>query len=115
MGIEIGTGRHFPAPMARQAAPSGSVPAVSPINGNTGQDLGGDGVFHPDGSVNLSRILFVTDKNGVWHKITTMCELERIWREMTPQQLADWKTRYRFAPVNNATGIRDYTGSSWDL
>jgi hypothetical protein len=88
---------------------------VSPINGNTGQNLGGNGIFHADGTVALSRTLFVTDKDGVWHKISTMGDLERIWKEMTPQQLADWKTRYRFAPVNNATGIRDYTGSSRDL
>ena len=114
MGIEIGTGHHIPAPKPRDAA-SGPAPAVSPINGDTGQNLGGNGIFHPDGTVALSRTLFVTDKNGVWHKISTMGDLERIWAEMTPQQLADWKTRYRFAPVNNATGIRYYTGSFRDI
>ena len=114
MGIEIGTGRHFPAPCPWPPAP-GPAPAISPINGNTGQNLGGNGIFHPDGTVNLSRTLFVTDKDGVWHKISTMADLERIMAEMTPQQLADWKTRYRFAPVNNATGIRDYTGSFRDI
>ena len=62
-----------------------------------------------------TRKLFVTDKNGVEHEIRTQAELDAIIAQMTPQQYEDWKTRYRFAPVQNLTGNKDYTGTIRDL
>jgi hypothetical protein len=63
----------------------------------------------------IQRKLFVTDKDGVEHEIKTKADLQAIFDEMTPQEYEDWKTRYRFAPIQNGTGIKDYVGTSRDL
>lgn len=63
----------------------------------------------------FERKLFVTDKDGVEHQIKTPADLEAIFAQMTPQQQEDWKTRYRFAPIGNLTGNKDYTGTNRDL
>jgi len=63
----------------------------------------------------IQRKLFVTDKDGVEHEIRTKADLEAIFAQMTDEEYEEWKTRYRFAPVFNRTGIKDYTGTGRDL
>lgn len=63
----------------------------------------------------LRRRLYVTDRDGVTHEIKTKDDLDRILAQMTPQELEDWKTRYRFTPISNGTDIKDYTGTISDL
>ena len=61
------------------------------------------------------RKLFVTDKDGVEHQIKTPADLQAIFDQMTPEQRADWMTRYRFSPIENLTGNKNYTGTNRDL
>ena len=63
----------------------------------------------------IKRQLVVTDKDGVPHLIRTKADLQAILDQMTPEQFETWKTNYRFAPVWNRTGIKDYVGTSRDL
>jgi hypothetical protein len=69
----------------------------------------------PEGSGTFRRTLHVTDRDGVEHEIVVPEDLQRILAQMTPQELEDWKTRYRFAPVENLTGNKNYTGTIYDL
>lgn len=62
-----------------------------------------------------TRKVFVTDKHGVEHEIHSSEELKRIIAEMTPEEFEKWKAQYRFAPIQNLTGILDYTGTGRDL
>ena len=70
---------------------------------------------NPDGSVFFHRRLFVTDKDGIEREILTDADMQAILDQMTPQQLEEWKTRYRFAPIINLTGNPNYTGTFHDL
>ena len=63
----------------------------------------------------IIRKWFVTDKDGVEHEIKTKADLEVILAQMTPEQYAMFQLRYRFAPIQNLTGIKDYTGNIRDL
>lgn len=63
----------------------------------------------------IQRKLFVTDKDGVEHEIRTKADLDAIIAQMTPEEYENWKTQYRFAPILNRTGIKDYTGTGRDL
>lgn len=63
----------------------------------------------------IRRILYVTDRNGVEHPIRTPQDLQDILNQMTPDELALWQARYRFAPVTNCTGNTNYTGTIKDL
>lgn len=68
-----------------------------------------------DGASVIRRKLFITDKNGVEHEIKSSEDLQKILDEMTPAEVEVWKARYRFTPVTNKTGIKDYTGTANDL
>jgi hypothetical protein len=70
---------------------------------------------NPTGEVPFHRKLFVTDKDGVEHEITSPVILERILAQMTPEQLEAWKARYRFAPIQNLTGNPNYMGTIRDI
>lgn len=63
----------------------------------------------------IRRKLFVTDRNGVEHEIKTPQDLQNILNMMTPDELALWQARYRFAPIINNTGNQNYTGTIRDL
>lgn len=63
----------------------------------------------------MQRYLYLTDRDGVEHKINSPADLEKILAQMTPEELQRWKDQYRFAPVENDTGIQDYTGVPKDL
>ena len=78
------------------------------IQGNAGQSN------DPYGGRHFHRRLFVTDKDGVEHEIVTERDLKRILDQMTPEQLEEWKTRYRFTPIQNLTGNPNYTGTGLD-
>jgi hypothetical protein len=73
------------------------------------------GVDNPYGDGAIIRAWSITDKNGVEHQIRSSKDLADILAEMTPQELEDWKARLRFTPVENNTGIKDYTGTLRDL
>lgn len=64
---------------------------------------------------NFHRRVFVTDKDGVEHEIVTEQDLLDIISQMTADQRKDWEARYRFAPVQNLTGNKNYTGTLLDL
>ena len=63
----------------------------------------------------IRRILYVTDKNGVEHEIKTKADLEAIFAQMTREEYEQWKENYRFCPITNRTGIKDYVGTARDL
>ena len=63
----------------------------------------------------IQRKLFVTDRDGVEHEIRTKADLQAILDQMTPEEYEEWKLRYRFAPIQNGTGIKDYTGTARNL
>ena len=63
----------------------------------------------------IRRKVFITDKNGVEHEITSDEVLKAILAQMTPEQRKDWETRYRFAPIQNLTGNKNYMGTNRDL
>lgn len=69
----------------------------------------------PTGEVFFHRRVFITDRNGVEHEITSSAVLQAILDQMTPQELEEWKARYRFAPIQNLTGNQNYTGTLRDL
>lgn len=66
----------------------------------------------PQGGV---RKLVITDKDGIEHQINDVHEFQKIWEQMTPEQQRTWQQNYRFTPVKNLTGFRDYTGTARDL
>lgn len=70
---------------------------------------------NPTGEAVFRRKLFITDINGVEHEIKTKEDLDAIFAQMTPEQKSDWELRYRFSPILNRTGIKDYTGTNYDI
>ena len=66
-------------------------------------------------SEGVVRKWFVTDKDGVEHQIRNQADLDAIMAQMTPEQREIFLLGYRFAPIQNLTGIRDYTGTIKDL
>lgn len=66
-------------------------------------------------ALRVKRGWFVTDKNGVEHRITCKEDLQKILDEMTPEEKQTWQDNYRFCPVTNLTGNKDYTGTARDL
>jgi len=70
---------------------------------------------NPYSITTFQRKLFVTDKDGVEHQITNQAELQAIIDQMTPEQFKDWEARYRFAPIQNLTGNKNYTGTGIDI
>lgn len=68
----------------------------------------------PTGEIFFHRRVFITDKNGVEHQITSDEDMKFIIAQMTPQEFEDWKTRYRFTPITNLTGNPNYTGTFHD-
>ena len=81
----------------------------------TNDDYRGTAGPDPEGVVHLHRKLFITDRDGVEHEIRTMADFQAIVAQMTPAEFEDWKARYRFAPVQNLTGLQGYTGTGRDL
>jgi hypothetical protein len=69
----------------------------------------------PEGAGTFRRTLRVTDKDGVEHEIVVPEDLSRILAQMMPEELDRWKTNYRFTPVQNLTGNKNYTGTIYDL
>jgi hypothetical protein len=64
----------------------------------------------------IVRKRFLSDKDGVEHEITCMADLQRILDQMTPEELARWKTQYRFSPIEVDLGNwTDYSGLLRDL
>ena len=66
-------------------------------------------------SLGIVRKLFVTDKDGVEHAIRTQEDLDIIMAQMTPEQKKKWEDNYRFCPVRNGTGNKNYVGTGKDL
>lgn len=69
----------------------------------------------PPGAARVQRRLYVTDRNGVEVEITSNLQLQQIISQMTPEELAEWKQRYRFTPVNDDTQGGWTTGGLRDL
>jgi len=63
----------------------------------------------------FNRKIFVTDKDGVEHEILSEADMQAIIAQMTPEQLEDFKARYRFSPIENLTKNQNYTGTNRDL
>ncbi len=70
---------------------------------------------NPESVTTFHRKLFVTDKDGIEHEITTQAQLQAIIAQMTPEQFKEWQARYRFAPIQNLTGNINYTGTGLDI
>lgn len=63
----------------------------------------------------IVRRWFVTDKNGNEIEIKSQSDLQRILDQMTPEEKKRFQDQYRFAPIHNATGNPDYTGTGRDV
>ena len=62
----------------------------------------------------LHRKLFVLDKAGNWIEMRTKADFDFVISQMTPDEFAIWQARYRFEPIQNNTGVIDYTGTQGD-
>jgi hypothetical protein len=69
----------------------------------------------PPGAARIQRRFYMTDRNGVEIEITSNAQLQKILAQMTPQELADWKQRYRFTSIDNDTPGDCITGGMRDL
>lgn len=78
--------------------------------------FGGPGYNRPiSGQPRVRRRVFVTDRDGNEVEIKSPADLERVLAQMTPEELREWKNRYRFAPIENNTGNKDYSGTGRDV
>jgi hypothetical protein len=85
------------------------------LGSNAPSSIHVDPIGSPTGEVNLQRRWFVTDRNGVEHEITSPEVLDRIMADMTPEEVIQLKNSYRFAPIKNLTGNKNYMGTLRDL
>jgi len=57
----------------------------------------------------------ITDAAGVEHQLRSKSDLDAFLATLTPEEVETWKVLYRFAPVHNRTGIKDYAGTIRDM
>jgi hypothetical protein len=62
----------------------------------------------------IVRKLFL-NKNGKEIEITSNAQLKAFLADLTPDELEQYKSQYRFTPVSNGTGNNFYTGTMVDL
>ena len=64
----------------------------------------------------IVRKWFITDKDGNPVEITSQTVLQSVLDQMSPEEFALWKDRYRFVPIeNNVVTIPSYVGTLRDL
>lgn len=63
----------------------------------------------------IVRAWYLTDKDGVEHRIQNQKQLQAILDQMSPEEFEAWKARVRFDPIFNGTSIKSYCGQMRDI